>query len=254
MILLTRRYRYKKIKRKEREMMNNEETTKNKEKELKTSLLTKIKNILNKRQNKIEPCLSTKNLNDILKDTNLNDYNYSIDEEKIYFYMDMNGVIEKEKLQSLLKENHNIDLSINQLDKIIKEKELGSVLNNLYSIVPDISQEEAEIIFNEKKKYNKYKEFDENLILNNMYFKLELDACIESLDIEDVNKHALYTTFSRFIYEDMFNLKAYNKFIKFTNLPISKKQKKDILNILKKYKNIVSIWKYNGFTLNDVEK
>ena len=81
-------------------------------------------------------------------------------DELVSIYIDMNGIIKKEKLQQLLKEYHNIDVSIKELDYIVKELEACIIENKYYSWVDDMPLDDIENILVLKEMFSKYQKVD----------------------------------------------------------------------------------------------
>lgn len=206
-----------------------------------------------------------KELEEILEETEFEDYSYYDDDEEeeiekldkediIFLYMIYNGVLEKKTLQKLLKNNHNIDCSIKELDKMIDYLEFFTNENYyyLYDGMEDIIEE---ILLPVKHGFKKYK------IINN--------SCDDVLDVIDDFKSDIYSYLNKYSYDEenletaaisllyLININLVNEelvrdSLKVSNFNIKNADCKNIIKIINKYKNDIPIWVFNGYTKKEL--
>jgi hypothetical protein len=175
--------------------------------------------------------------------------------EVIDGYIQMNGIIEKNKLQQLLKENHNIDLNIKELDKLIKDNNFGYSIANVYSCISDMSEDDIKEILKEKNKIGNYRIWDNALSFNNIMFEVELDDYLsEELELKKEIEENLFSMLITFVRENIFSLDMFNYALEYLKINLKESQKRKIIDLIKKYKNEVSVWKYNGYTANEINE
>lgn len=177
---------------------------------------------------------------------------YKIDLILSYIYA--NGIIEKVKLQEILKEYHDIDFSINELDDIINS--VGAVIidDKYYSNITDEITEEIEDIISMKNKFNKYKKMD----LNQDNFEIDFEDKLKNL----LNKEFQLKNDLDDLYEQLWFSIKYGIFceelLEFVfdeaNLLLKEKQKKMILDLYKEYKDYITVWSYNGYSVSEYNK
>ena len=96
----------------------------------------------------------------------LNDDLEEDDIDYLSLYMVLNGVILRKRLQKILKEYHNLDYTLSELDDKIQEQEFF-VVGEYYSILEDISEEDKYLIISPKEN-NDYRIVNDSIfdILN----------------------------------------------------------------------------------------
>lgn len=169
-------------------------------------------------------------------------------DEYIMGYLRLNGVLEKTKLQQLLKENHNIDLSNKEIDKICKDGDIDIIDNKYYSI---IDEDMAKGIIQLKNDFSIYKKLD--LLDSEMDddFFDELDMFFEGIVDEEEKREALTSLIVILNHSACYSDDMLRDLLSDTNVSIKEKQIKELIDVIKKYKNDIAVWQYNGFTLKE---
>ena len=170
-------------------------------------------------------------------------------DELVSIYIDMNGVIQKEKLQELLKEYHNIDISIKELDYIVKELEAYIIKNKYYTWVSDMPLEDLENILILKDIFPKYQKADLEKDEKEAEFKekvrfitLEYLSSLEDVD----NVSAMVNIMCK---SASFDKELFDNFLENDGIKLSEKAKRKIFDLYKEYKKYITIWQYNGYTV-----
>lgn len=170
-------------------------------------------------------------------------------DELVSIYIDMNGVIQKEKLQELLKEYHNIDISIKELDYIVKELEAYIVENKYYTWVSDMPPEDLENILILKDIFPKYQKADLEKDEKETEFKEKVRFIaleyLSSLDDVD-NVSAMVNIMCK---SASFDKELFDSFLEDEGIKLSEKAKRKIFDLYKEYKKYITIWQYNGYTI-----
>lgn len=181
--------------------------------------------------------------NNLNPSKNANDY--------VHIYLTANGFIKREKLKELLFNHHNIDISLDKLDKIIK-REGYFILDDWYILVSDFRREDIKDISNFKNVDGEYKICDYDTLLpeNNMISELK-EFCYKN-NINDIDKIVeLVISGIKLCLLDEKSLKGNfdDNGIKINSLVF-----KQMYSIIKKYKNDIGTWSYNGYSINDINE
>lgn len=166
-------------------------------------------------------------------------------------YINMNGIIEKEKLQSLLKEYNNFDLSIEELDTIVKEIDATILEEKYYSWITDLDKEDIKNLKEMKDKFNKYKAIDFELDSYEEEFKDKLQSLLEQELILTNKIDDIYYSIIELIKYGIFKEEMVNLTFKDLHISIKDSLKKKIFNLYKEYKKYISVWSYNGYTITE---
>ena len=166
-------------------------------------------------------------------------------------YINMNGIIEKEKLQSLLKEYNNLDLSIEELDTIVKEIDATILEEKYYSWITDLDKEDIKNLKEMKDKFNKYKAIDFELDSYEEEFKDKLQSLLEQELILTNKIDDIYYSIIELIKYGIFKEEMVNLTFKDLHISIKDSLKKKIFNLYKEYKKYISVWSYNGYTITE---
>ncbi len=160
-------------------------------------------------------------------------------------YLHMNGVLEKKKLQEFLKEYHNVDIEIEELDRLVL-KNRYYIKNNYYFVMQNIPYEDLESVW--KIKCNK------------KFREIDVDSCYKSIEYE--NK--LRSIIKDDIILGMIICKSYLDGVKksfFDTLKedghiVNSKLASEIMNLYNEYKDSIPCWVNNGYpvTNNQVVK
>ena len=176
------------------------------------------------------------------------------DREIIGNYMIYNGIIEKEILQKLLKENHELDYSIDELNTAIKSLDFYSD-EYFFSVIDELDQSLAKSILEKKKLQKNYKRVDELCYkdfekIDSFYD--ELEDCINLFMVPDETKEELLSIIPFFLHINFYNIDMLMEYVNDKCLGIKKSDCKKIDNIISKYKNIIPCWTLNGYSIQEV--
>lgn len=166
-------------------------------------------------------------------------------------YINMNGIIEKEKLQSLLKEYNNLDISIEELDTIVKEIDATILEEKYYSWITDLDKEDIKNLKEMKDKFNKYKAIDFKLDSYEEEFKDKLQSLLEQELILTNKIDDIYYSIIELIKYGIFKEEMVDLTFKDLHISIKDSLKKKIFNLYKEYKKYISVWSYNGYTITE---
>lgn len=169
-------------------------------------------------------------------------------------YLRMNGIIENKELQSLLKTNHDINLTITELDKIITQ-EYYIILDKYYTPIFDLEEKEAQNLIATKKEYGKYKVFDHNVEDNDELFDYEINELLDhEINIDDNIKNELYSGIIFLVKMALYSDDNLSQIINEIKANITTKEQKKIEKVIKKYKDKISVWTLNGYSIKEYQK
>ena len=204
--------------------------------QIKVFLPKEIKSILKKTNiNRLKPL-----------DTNFDDFgSFNEISDIIFGYINMNGIIENKTLQRILKDNHNIDISIKEMDIIIKKNGFEILDKKYYTVGMD--KEDANKLLNIKNNKDDYKKYDITIdLIENDFLDTVHDFVDNNFNYnkEEIESTILLLTKLGIMNKDNFDFIG-------DELHLNKSQKNKILEMIKTFKNIVSIWPLNGYSLNE---
>lgn len=207
-------------------------------------------------------------LMDILKNVNYNDleneFDYSVfenmfdeiakgfqnelnDIDLIIGYLTINGILSKDKLIEMIKNNHGIVLTYDDVDNLIKDFPVYTIDGKYYSLIDD--KYDALNLLSIKSKSDNYKVLNKDIV---KYEQEVLDSILEFINDNwdnDDNKIII----NSFIFDSLkfgvLNNDALNMLS--NDLSLNKNEIKLIENFIKKYKNGVGIWTFNGYSFDD---
>lgn len=199
----------------------------------------------------IRKIINKTNIDDLLSFNDM-DFEYNIfddvmnesNDELISYYLQMNGVLEKETLVKLLKEYHGLDYTTKQIDKIVKKFDYFIIDKKYYSAIEDKD------IINELLKIrgsnNQYKKYELGVIEVENEFINEFDYFLNQNfpNLLDINNYVLTMIKCGSFTKEL--LQAYLEEYGVKNSDINK-----IYEFIKPYKNEISIWTRNGYCLKD---
>ena len=167
-------------------------------------------------------------------------------EHILNIYIFYNGVIERKKLQELLKIYHDIDYTLDELDEQIKKVKFN-VVGEYYSIFDSIDEIMKKVIIPQKKAFKKYKKVDINSdfdYINFTSFNSELSSYIDNLSSKYAKElsMSLITTIHMNLFANDFVKSMFKEY----NIKYTDKDYKNIIEIINNYKNTLPIWVYNG--------
>ena len=173
-------------------------------------------------------------------------------EHILNIYIFYNGVIERKKLQELLKIYHDIDYTLDELDEQIKKVKFN-VVGEYYSIFDSIDEIMKKVIIPQKKAFKKYKKVDINSdfdYINFTSFNSELSSYIDNLSSKYAKElsMSLITTIHMNLFANDFVKSMFKEY----NIKYTDKDYKNIIEIINNYKNTLPIWVYNGYSKKEV--
>lgn len=167
-----------------------------------------------------------------------------------YAYLMQNGLIERKKLKELLKNNHEIDITLKELDIIVKMMEI-KIIGNYYSIVPEEDPETIKILKELKKENNNYKKADFNSILKEEEFFSEFDKLKITLNLSFYEYMGISSLIHSGLKLGLYSFSDLKDFLEEDGFIISLNTQKEIHELVKKYRDDISVWLYNGYTLKE---
>lgn len=194
-----------------------------------------------------------KEILDIMKESIYTKDNETYVRNLIMCYINMNGVIEKEKLQQLLNENHNIDISIKDLDKYMYKLDI-SIIDNYYTCIEDCRKKDIKEIMGLKNKFNKYKiaDLEQDDLEDEFKYKL-LDFMEQEFPINQ-DTEEVYETLKLMSKYGSLNEEIIEAIFEEAKVSVNKKQIKNILQLYKDYKKHISVWILNGYSVNEANE
>ena len=162
-------------------------------------------------------------------------------------YISINGIIAKDKLKEMIYENHNIELSLDEIDEITKNFDVYTIDDKYYSLISD--KFDALKLLSLKAKQDDYKVLDMNI----HYFEKDVLDAIDDFVNDNWHDEDLKEEIAAFIWESAkfgtLNKDAIKFFAEDINL--CKKDINIIEDFVKEFKNDVAIWTLNGYSYND---
>lgn len=190
-------------------------------------------------------------IKDILYNMPLNNEEELDDREIVELYMYYNGVIEKEELRRLLKENHNLDYTIKELDTVIKSLDLF-IRKDYYSILGDAKEDDMEqMVLSSKKNFKKYKVVDYSsydIVNMSDAFKDDLKEVLSNLTTDEEKLELISSFIISTIYMNCYLDDALYHILDEYKIKYTNKNIKSLKNIVDQYKNDMPIWGYNGYS------
>ena len=190
-------------------------------------------------------------IKDILYNMPLNNEEELDDREIVELYMYYNGVIEKEELRRLLKENHNLDYTIKELDTVIKSLDLF-IRKDYYSILGDAKEDDMEqMVLSSKKNFKKYKVVDYSsydIVNMSDAFEDDLKEVLSNLTTDEEKLELISSFIISTIYMNCYLDDALYHILDEYKIKYTNKDIKSLKNIVDQYKNDMPIWGYNGYS------
>lgn len=178
------------------------------------------------------------------------------DDDYVNLYVLYNGVIERQKLKELLKDNHNLDYTLKEMDDTIEQIGLKIVGDSYY--IPFLQEDLAEAkVIPYKKLLNKYK------VLSNddlKYFtiidtlSLKIDTLLDKLKIKDYLLKELEASIIILISINEPYIPFLRYFFKSNKIKIKESLFKELLSIIDIYKDDIPVWIYNGYSMREFSK
>ena len=185
----------------------------------------------------------------------LNDDLEEDDIDYLSLYMVLNGVILRKRLQKILKEYHNLDYTLSELDDKIQEQEFF-VVGEYYSILEDISEEDKYLIISPKEN-NDYRIVNDSIfdILNKLDdFNFQLTVLLDRCNLNRKDQDDFGGFIRLLMHIGMFHEKMLKEFMGNFSFTMGKKEFKELVDLCNQYKNDIPLWNYNGFTRNELNE
>ena len=189
--------------------------------------------------------------------TELKIYNEEYEEEQlnldlegyINIYLYSNGVIPKKVLQQILKEHHGFKYTIKELDELVKQEE-GKSIKDYYSIAFDRFNEDMQALINEKERhpYKIAKEKDYGFLSLMGHFHDDLEDALTDTSFKD----ELISTIIYMLHYGLFDETFLKEFVREQHVSIPKNTWKELISVIKKYKNDIPLWPRNGYSYKEL--
>lgn len=175
--------------------------------------------------------------------------------EGIFFkYVYLNGIIEAETVIKLLQDNHDIQTTKSELDSIAKNNDIKIVKDKYYTFLEDMNEEDVDALLPLKKHFGKYKEAS----LIDCCEDYEADFRDDLEEIYDKKYGKIDDNFEELFFGIMFLIKyglctkqGIKSLLEELSFKVPNDLKIEIESLIKQYKNDISIWVYNGYSLNE---
>ena len=171
----------------------------------------------------------------------------------VYKYVTINGIIKKSVLQQLLKKHHNIHYSIKALDQIVEDYNFF-VHPQYYSVLADITDFEQDLIL-ARKKGKSYKILDgEHLdYLDELDdFSNKVEYYLQDSKNSELSKKEFLGTILMLVQIEMFSAELMKNLMREHNFSLDKVTFQKIRDCVREYKNTIPLWTQNGFTKKEV--
>ena len=175
------------------------------------------------------------------------------EEDYVSAYMTYNGIIYKKELQKLLKENHDFDVPIEELDEIIGDLEM--VIGDDYYSLFESDNLLEELVLPNKSRFKKYKIVDINDFTGlDALESLDIDIrkYLNSINIKNSKINEIEANISILINTNIYSEEGLKSLLEDMNINLTKNNFKELTSIINKYKNDIPIWVFNGYTKKEV--
>ena len=176
--------------------------------------------------------------------------NFSDYDELVNGYIFINGVIENKKLQELLKEYHDIDISLKELDSIVLDNNYRIIDKKYYTGIEDFGTKEILEYMSIKERAGQYKKLDLDQLAKTQEFEDEM----EELVTREVNNNPETLGFILFLAENGGLNKDILEGFNEEGISFNSKAIKLILELYKKYKKDISCWPFNGYSITEYQE
>lgn len=167
----------------------------------------------------------------------------------IGIYINMNGILEKEKLQSLLKEYNDINLTIEEIDSIVSEIDATILEEKYYSWITDFDNKDITDLKEMKDKFKNYKKNDLEFDSKEEEFKDKLQSLLKEEIISQAKLDDIYYSIIELTKYGVFKEETLNLTLKDLHITLKDNIKKKIIDLHKQYKKYISVWLYNGYSI-----
>ncbi len=180
------------------------------------------------------------------------DSEYSESDDLIIFsYVKMNGIIKKDELQKILKEYHDMNYSIKELDS--KVIDFGfDIFKEYYTYFQGMPEGHIKM-FLERKKLNKPKKYDRIQIEKTDEYFSKVDALIKTLKLSKDRAKVLKSSLIISSETHGIDNGAANA-LKEIYPELTKKFLDELQKLFNSYKDYIYCWLYNGYSFGEIEK
>ena len=171
-------------------------------------------------------------------------------ESYVNLYLLFNGVISRKLLQQMLQEHHGFSCSLKELDELVKENG-GDIIKGYYSMAYEEYNEDMSVLIKAKES-NPYKivtEKDYKFLSVMSDFHDDLSTILIELKHE---KEEMIGTIFYMLHYGIFDENLLKELVQEHHLKISKDTWKDLISVIKKYKNEIPLWHKNGYTYKEL--
>ena len=175
------------------------------------------------------------------------------EEDYVSAYMTYNGIIYKTELQRLLKENHDFDVPIEEIDEIINDLEM--VIGDDYYSLFESDNLLEELVLPNKSRFKKYRIVDINDFTGlDALESLDIDIrkYLNSINIKNSKINEIEANISILINTNIYSEEGLKSLLEDMNINLTKKNYKELTTIINKYKNDIPIWVFNGYTKKEI--
>ena len=169
-------------------------------------------------------------------------------------YLYANGVIKRKDLQKIMRDFHNINYTLKELDALVRNTD-AEIDGEYYSLVGDNPTNKA-IILERDAKYG-YKEI--NLWEMDCFFVEnalpdKIVDIMRSVHLSNDTKDSLAMMALFLLHMGTFSKNSYKQLLADYDIKISVKIVKEIIDFCNNYKNDVPLWGYGGYTKNEINE
>lgn len=173
----------------------------------------------------------------------------------ILLYLVSNGIIPRKVLRDLLSDEYNIDFDYNKLDELVGKCN-GYIYNkDYYTIIDSEDKEMLDLLIKAKERFGKYKviDFDINIDEEELFDKLSKYLTYD-LKFDDEFCEDLFFVILYLLKHGLFNDISFKALLKNEEIELKDEVFDRVVEIVNKYKDNVSVWNFNGYSINEVNE
>ncbi len=163
----------------------------------------------------------------------------------IHMYLLINGIMEIDKLLSILVANHGFKMNRIELIELVKELSDLQIINN-YVCISGIKEPLVYQFMQYKNMIGDYKIIDNLEKMEKEYNKSVID--IDKICEEFFEDYLVFDMLKSLMFLGRIDIKTFNTILKDTKIILSNKDKLLLFRKLEEYQKNMRIWWYNGFT------
>lgn len=169
------------------------------------------------------------------------------DIDLIMGYLIINGIVDKDKLIEMINNNHDINLTCDDIDKMIKDFQVHTIEDKYYSLIGN--KFDALKLLSIKSKSDDYKVLTKDIV----NFEQKVLNDIKEFVNDNWNKDDIRNIINSFIFESLKFGVFNNNTLKIlaNEINLNKVEIKLVGDFIKKYQNEVAVWPFNGYSLGD---